>query len=41
VQRTLTGSIVLLRHLHFGCVNDYIAWLVAGLAVIGAALALT
>jgi multicomponent Na+:H+ antiporter subunit D len=41
VQRTLTGSMVLLRRLHSGCVNDYIAWLVAGLAVIGAALALT
>ncbi len=30
-----------LRRLHSGCVNDYIAWLVAGLAVIGVALALT
>jgi multicomponent Na+:H+ antiporter subunit D len=40
-ERTVTGSMVLLRRLHSGCVNDYIAWLVAGLAVIGAALALT
>jgi hypothetical protein len=30
-----------LRRLHSGCVNDYIAWLVFGLAVIGGALALT
>ncbi len=40
-ERTVTSSMVLLRRLHSGCVNDYIAWLVAGLAVIGAALALT
>jgi multicomponent Na+:H+ antiporter subunit D len=40
-ERTVTGSMVVLRRLHSGCVNDYIAWLVAGLAVIGAALALT
>lgn len=39
-ERTLTGSMVLLRRLHSGCVNDYIAWLVVGLAVIGAALVL-
>jgi multicomponent Na+:H+ antiporter subunit D len=41
VQDTPTRIMVLLRRLHSGCVNDYIAWLVAGLAVIGAALALT
>jgi multicomponent Na+:H+ antiporter subunit D len=40
-ERTVTSSMVWLRRLHSGCVNDYIAWLVAGLAVIGAALALT
>ncbi len=39
-ERTLTRSMVLLRRLHSGCVNDYIAWLVVGLAVIGAALVL-
>jgi multicomponent Na+:H+ antiporter subunit D len=37
----VTGGIVSLRRLHSGCVNDYIAWLVAGLALVGAALALT
>jgi multicomponent Na+:H+ antiporter subunit D len=40
-ERTVTSSMVWLRRLHSGCVNDYIAWLVAGLAVIGVALALT
>jgi hypothetical protein len=40
-QRTLTASIVALRRLLSGRVNDYIAWLVFGLAVIGAALALS
>jgi multicomponent Na+:H+ antiporter subunit D len=40
-QRTVTHSIVALRRLHSGCVNDYIAWLVFGLAVIGGALVLT
>jgi multicomponent Na+:H+ antiporter subunit D len=40
VERASTGSVIALRRLHSGCVNDYIAWLVAGLAVIGAALAL-
>jgi multicomponent Na+:H+ antiporter subunit D len=41
LERAVTGAIVGLRRLHSGCVNDYIAWLVAGLAVIGGALALT
>ncbi|HUN77561.1 MAG TPA: proton-conducting transporter membrane subunit [Solirubrobacteraceae bacterium] len=40
VQGVATAGIVVLRRLHSGCVNDYIAWLVAGLAVAGAALAL-
>ncbi|MGH2865071.1 MAG: complex I subunit 5 family protein [Solirubrobacteraceae bacterium] len=40
-DRTMTASVVALRRLHSGCVNDYIAWLVFGLAVIGGALALT
>jgi multicomponent Na+:H+ antiporter subunit D len=40
-EHTATGSMVLLRRLHSGCVNDYIAWLVFGLTVIGGALALT
>jgi multicomponent Na+:H+ antiporter subunit D len=39
-ESAFTGSIVSLRRLHSGCVNDYIAWLVAGLALVGAALAL-
>ncbi|HEY2535958.1 MAG TPA: proton-conducting transporter membrane subunit [Solirubrobacteraceae bacterium] len=40
-ERTATHIMVALRRLHSGCVNDYIAWLVFGLAVIGGALALT
>jgi multicomponent Na+:H+ antiporter subunit D len=40
VEGLTTGAVIFLRRLHSGCVNDYIAWLVAGLAVIGAALAL-
>jgi multicomponent Na+:H+ antiporter subunit D len=40
VERVATGTLVTLRRLHSGCVNDYIAWLVFGLAVIGGALAL-
>jgi len=32
--------VLLRRPLHSGCVNDYTAWLAAGLAAIGAALAL-
>jgi multicomponent Na+:H+ antiporter subunit D len=40
VERVGTGAMVALRRLHSGCVDDYIAWLVAGLAVIGGALAL-
>jgi hypothetical protein len=40
-ERTVTGGMIALRHMHSGCVNDYIAWLVFGLAVIGGALALT
>ncbi len=39
-ERTVTGSIVALRRLHSGRVNDYVAWLVFGLAVIGGTLAL-
>jgi hypothetical protein len=30
---------VALRRVLSGCVNDYVEWLVAGLAIIGAALA--
>jgi multicomponent Na+:H+ antiporter subunit D len=41
VERAMTRSTIALRRLHSGHVNDYIAWLVAGLAVIGGALALT
>ena len=40
-ERLVTGSIVALRRLHSGCVNDYIAWLALGLAVIGGALAVS
>ncbi len=40
-ERRFTAGIVLLRRLHSGCVNDYIAWLVFGLAVIGGAIALS
>ncbi len=40
-QRTVTSGMIALRRLHSGCVNDYIAWLVFGVAVIGGALALT
>lgn len=40
IERAGTGTVIALRRLHSGCVNDYIAWLVLGLAVIGAALAL-
>jgi multicomponent Na+:H+ antiporter subunit D len=40
IERASTGGLVALRRLHSGRVNDYIAWLVAGLAVIGGALAL-
>ena len=40
VERAGTTGMIALRRLHSGCVNDYIAWLVAGLAVIGGALAL-
>ena len=40
-ERLVTGSIVALRRLHSGCVNDYIAWLTLGLAAIGGALALS
>jgi len=36
-----TSSLILLRRAQSGCVNDYIAWLVAGLAAIGTVLALT
>ncbi len=39
-ERVLTPMIVAVRRLHSGCVNDYIAWVVAGIAVIGGALAL-
>lgn len=39
-ERVATASMIVLRRLHSGCVNDYIAWLVAGVATIGAALAL-
>jgi multicomponent Na+:H+ antiporter subunit D len=41
IEQASTSRVIVLRRLHSGCVNDYIAWLVAGLAVIGAALALT
>jgi hypothetical protein len=34
-------AVVALRRLHSGCVNDYVAWLVAGVAAIGGALVLT
>ncbi len=40
LERAATPSMIALRRLHSGYVNDYIAWLVAGLAAIGAALAL-
>jgi multicomponent Na+:H+ antiporter subunit D len=40
LERAAIGGMISLRRLHSGCVNDYIAWLVAGLAVIGSALAL-
>ncbi len=40
LERPVTAGVIALRRLHSGCVNDYIAWLVAGLAVLGAALAL-
>jgi multicomponent Na+:H+ antiporter subunit D len=39
LERAGTGGMIALRRLHSGCVNDYVAWLVAGLAVIGGALA--
>jgi multicomponent Na+:H+ antiporter subunit D len=39
--RAATAATVALRRLHSGCANDYVAWLVAGLAVVGGALALT
>ena len=41
VARGATTATVALRRLHSGCVNDYVAWLVVGLAAIGGALALT
>jgi hypothetical protein len=34
-------GVVALRRVRSGCVNDYVEWLVAGLAIIGAALALS
>ncbi|MHB1468236.1 MAG: complex I subunit 5 family protein [Solirubrobacteraceae bacterium] len=40
-ERVWTPGVLRLRRLHSGRVNDYAAWLVAGLAVIGAALALS
>jgi multicomponent Na+:H+ antiporter subunit D len=40
IGRRVTPALIWLRRLHSGCVNDYIAWLAAGIAVIGAALAL-
>jgi multicomponent Na+:H+ antiporter subunit D len=40
VERRTTGAAIALRRLHSGCVTDYVAWLTAGLAVIGGALAL-
>jgi hypothetical protein len=39
-ERTVTGSIVALRRLDSGRVNDSVAWLVFGLTVIGGTLAL-
>ena len=41
IERRATAAIVVLRRVHSGCVNDYVAWLVAGLAAIGGALALS
>lgn len=40
LERRSLPAILALRRLHSGCVNDYVAWLVAGLAAIGGALAL-
>jgi multicomponent Na+:H+ antiporter subunit D len=40
LKRAPTRGLIALRRLHSGCVNDYVAWVVAGLAVIGGALAL-
>jgi len=40
LERASSRGMIFLRRLHSGCVNDYIAWLAAGLAVIGGALAL-
>ncbi len=38
--RALDAAVIRLRRLHSGCASDYVAWLVLGLAAIGAALAL-
>jgi multicomponent Na+:H+ antiporter subunit D len=40
VQRRTSALIIALRRLHSGCSNDYVTWLVVGLAVIGGALTL-
>ena len=40
IERHGTGAVIALRRLHSGCVNDYIAWLALGVAVIGGVLAL-
>jgi multicomponent Na+:H+ antiporter subunit D len=41
LDRHATAAVLGLRRLHSGRVNDYVAWLVAGLALVGGALALT
>jgi multicomponent Na+:H+ antiporter subunit D len=41
VEERSTHAILALRRLHSGRVDDYVAWLVAGLALLGGALALT
>lgn len=41
LEERTARAVVALRRVHSGRINDYVAWLVAGLAVLGGALALT